>query len=183
MSWKNFKESILKNFESHLKEGRVDKEVLELIKKINSNHMLVTTSSCSGRIVLLEFDLNEGKKTAEFYRKWHRSVSESEIIDAIVNYKSKKPLWFKFEPLILHIAAANVDVAAQFLKKIRAQGIKRGGIQSITKQKVMIEIQGNGQLIFPVLSGTCNWNDIIKIANEMLEKNLKLIRKLEKVEW
>lgn len=182
MHWEKFKESTLRDFETHLANGRIDELILDLISKINCNLELVTTSSCSGRIVLLEFDLNEGKRTAGFFKKWHRPMIHDEVIAALKEYNSKKQLWFKVEPFILHIAAKNLAAANAVLKKIRAAGIKRGGIQSITEQKIMIEVQGNGSMIFPVV-GAIDWVHISSIANEMFEKNLKIIKKLEKTEW
>jgi tRNA wybutosine-synthesizing protein 3 len=185
MSWERFKETKLKKFDDHLKEKKVDELIINLLNKINKNKDLVTTSSCAGRIVLLEFDIAEGKKTARFFRKWHRKIRESEIIAALdeyKKYKNRKQLWFKVEPLIMHVAAKNVASAKKFLEEIRKVGIKRGGIQSITKEKVMIEIQGNSVMVFPVNAYT-NWKVIVKLANEMFERNLKTLKKLEKIKW
>jgi hypothetical protein len=68
------------------------------------------------------------------------------------------------------------------MKKIRAAGIKRGGIQVIAKDKVVMEYIGSGNLAVPVDS-IREWNDLLKFSNSMMKKNLDKIKKLEKIEY
>ena len=139
MDWDSFKSVKMEELEEHEEEGKTDREMMLLINKINSAPDFVTTSSCLGRINLLEYNLDEGKKSAEFHKKWHRIVSSEEVEMAISEYNNKTPLWFKVEPFILHVAAKDIASAQRFLKLVRSVGVKRGGIQSISKDKVMID--------------------------------------------
>lgn len=174
MNWKKFKENKTKELEEHLKKNSVDEQIIPLIKKINKNPNLVTISSCAGRIILQ----SEGKE--EFHRKWHREVKPEEIELAIIDYTKDKLLWFRCEPFILHIAAKDEKTALEFLKKIRIKGVK-GGIESISKHKIIIEVQGTGNISIPINYVEGSWNKIILLANEMLEENFKKIKELEKV--
>lgn len=178
MKWEKFKEKKEKELEVAIKKNHVDVPIKKLLKIINKNKNWVTTSSCSGRIVLLS--IQEGKKDADFYKKWHGKVKAEEVELAIVHYDEKKPLWFRCEPFILHIATKNMKSAKDFLDNVRRKGVKRGGIQTITDKKVMVEIQGNGQIIIPIDYVDGKWNKIIELANDMLEKNFKHLKKLEK---
>jgi len=102
---------------------------------------------------------------------------------AISEYNNKTPLWFKVEPFILHVAAKDIASAQRFLKLVRSVGVKRGGIQSISKDKVLIEVQGNGYMAIPVEPFTGEWNKILTIANRMMIMNMEVIKKMEKRNW
>ncbi|RLE40441.1 hypothetical protein DRJ16_07170, partial [Candidatus Woesearchaeota archaeon] len=60
-----------------------DADIVEILERINSLENFFTTSSCSGRIVLLKVPHAGSKRDAEFVAKWHRSVSVSEVLDAL----------------------------------------------------------------------------------------------------
>ena len=180
MSWSNFRKIRKKLLELAIRHEKVDEPIIELLQLIFKNKNLVTLSSCSGRIVLIEFDFKGRKKTARFFRKWHRKVESEEVELALAEHTGERTLWFKVEPFILHVAARNINSANTFLEKIRGCGVKRGGIQSIKKDKVTIEVQGNNQIIMPVNYVEGEWNKIIEIANTMLDDNFSVLKKLEK---
>jgi tRNA(Phe) wybutosine-synthesizing methylase Tyw3 len=182
-AWQKFKSAKMKELKEHEKSGKADMEIMELVHEINSAPNLVTTSSCAGRINLVEYDLEQGKKTANFHKKWHRTVTGEEVELALCDYTEKNPLWFKVEPFILHVAAKDVTAAVLFLKLVRAVGVKRGGIQTIGKDKVMIEIQGNGVMVIPVEPVNGEWGKIVAIANEMMKKNFEVVKKLGDLPW
>jgi len=183
MPWKNYRDSKLDSFKKAVLEGKVDRPIMNLLEKINQNQDLVTLSSCSGRIDLLVFDMEKRKGDASHYAKWHEPVVPEELEMKLCSYTGKLPLWFKTEPFILHVAAKDVDSALQFMKKIRDSGVKRGGIQGIGKEHVVMEFQGTGVISFPVDPVRGEWNEFVKIANAMMRKNMELVKKLEKVEW
>jgi len=182
-AWQKFKSEKIKELKQHEDSGKADLQIMPLVHKINSASDLVTTSSCFGRIILLEYELDEGKKTADFHKKWHRIVSSEEVELALSEYTDERQLWFKVDPFILHVAAKNLKAAQGFLKLVRSVGVKRGGIQSIGKDKVMIEIQGNGIMAIPTRPINGEWTKIIVIANKMMNKNLEVIKKLEALSW
>lgn len=181
MSWQKFKENKLAAYQNAKLRGEVDGHIEKLIERINRNAGLVSLSSCSGRIVLLMVG-SEGKKTASFFGKWHKPVDVGEFELKLANYTGKKPLWFRVEPFILHVTAMNVESAKGFMEKVRTAGVKRGGVQTIKKDKVTIEVQGSGYLAMPV-DPVSEWNGLIKTANKIMNKNLKMLKKLEKVKW
>ncbi|MEM3422398.1 MAG: hypothetical protein QXF35_03685 [Candidatus Bilamarchaeaceae archaeon] len=179
--WKEFKKQKLAALKKAIHLGKVDEGIIPLLNEINKYENLVTTSSCFGRIVLLEFDLKERKATAEFYRKWHREVSVEEVEAAVSEYNKKLPLWFKVEPFILHVSAADYKSAEWFLKVARAAGVKRGGIQGTNKGKVAIEIQGTVWMSFPIDCVTAKWKEVVNVANKMVQINFLQLKKLEKL--
>jgi len=66
-----------------LRIGGADEEVAGIIEKINSFEGFFTTSSCSGRIVLICLPEIGAKREAKFVGKWHRSVTKEEVLEAI----------------------------------------------------------------------------------------------------
>ncbi len=181
--WKNFRKTRLELFEKAMEQEKVDEKILKLLQKINQNKSLVTVSSCFGRVVLLEFDVMRTKKTSRFYRKWHRRVNAEEVELAVSAYAGKLPLWFRVEPFILHIAAKDMKSAAGFIAKIRKAGVRGGGIQGMQKDRANIEVQGTGALYMPVNVFEGSWDELVRVANRLMELNEKQIRKLEKVKW
>jgi len=181
--WKDFRKTRLKLFENAVEEEKVDEKILKLLERINTNKNLVTISSCLGRVVLLEFDVMRTKKVSRFYRKWHRRVSTEEVELAVHSYTGKLPLWFMIESFILHVAAKDMKTAAAFLTKMRNAGVKQGGIQEIQKDRVNIEVQGTVALHMPVNVFEGSWDELVRIANRLMELNEKQIRKLERASW
>ena len=181
--WKDFRKTRLKLLENAAKAEKVDGKILNLLEKINNNRNLATISSCYGRVVLLEFDVMKTKKRSAFYRKWHRRVNAEEVELAVSSYAGKLPLWFRVEPFILHVAAKDMKAASDFLNKMRKAGVRRGGIQGIQKDRVNIEVQGTTGMYLPATVFEGSWNNLVRIANKMMELNEKQIRKLVRVKW
>lgn len=179
--WGEFRKQRLRDFDEALAAKKVDEGIIPLLKKINKNENLVTTSSCSGRIVLLEFDLNRRKQTAKFYAKWHREVGVEEVESAVSGYTKKPPLWFKVEPFILHVSARDYGAAEAFMARARRAGVKRGGMQGAGKGRVAIEIQGTAWMAFPVEAAKPRWAEMVAIANRIMKINAEQTKKLEKM--
>ena len=183
MSWETYRASRIAAYKKALADGKVDARIVVLLDNINRNPDLVTLSSCSGRIGLLIFNIEEGKRSASHYAKWHSPVDKEDFEMKLTSYSGKRPLWFKTEPFILHVAARNVEAAVRFMRTVRANGVKRGGIQGMAKDRVPIEVQGTGLIVFPVAPIEGEWNAFLDFANAMLERNLEQVKRLEKIEW
>ena len=68
MSFENQKKVFLKKLDKS-KEGHIDKEITQLVKKINSSDNYYTTSSCAGRIVLLEKKSDKKQEIRWLFKK------------------------------------------------------------------------------------------------------------------
>jgi tRNA wybutosine-synthesizing protein 3 len=170
-----------KTFEEALRKGKIDKPLLELCEFVSKTKNYFTSSHCSGRIMLLNSDLNEEKKTAAFYRKWHRKVEFKELINSLneCNY----PLWFKMEPFILHIGCGTIENAKKLIELKNNSGIKRGGIMVLSEGKIILELTGTQYISIPLKEKKMLLNEnalkiILKTANKKMDKNIKQIKKL-----
>ena len=177
------------------KKGSIDKDIISLVNEINSNDDYYTTSSCAGRIVLLEMKsrkknecnwvftkhdkvkLDEINKALDGYsinEKSNHSKNKNEKFNKmksnikIINPKNIKSyeIWLKQQPLILHVACRNMDAAKRFLD-ISRRLFKKAGIIGLTERKVTVEIIGSEHLETIVKDGN------FAVAEEYLEELIK----------
>lgn len=153
--------------------GKVDEAIKELVEKINSSEDYFTTSSCSGRIVLVTGEKKTDVKWVKVSHdavdlKWVKSV---ELPDSL--------MWMRMEPMILHVACRDVEKAQELLDK--AQPIFKKSFIQTTRNKVLVEIKGSELLVVPVADGKWLVDDgYLKILIE--EANKKLKRTREKID-
>ena len=68
------KEIALKKLESQKKKVLVDKEIIGILDIINSNDNYYTSSSCYGRLFLIQLTKNGDKLNAKFLCKLQRKI-------------------------------------------------------------------------------------------------------------
>jgi tRNA wybutosine-synthesizing protein 3 len=169
-------------FEEALNKGKIDAPMIELLEFISKTKNYFTSSHCSGRIMLLNSDLNEEKKEAAFYRKWHRKVEFKELISAV--NECSHPLWFKLEPFILHIGCKTIKNAKKLIELKNISGIKRGGIMVLSEGKIILELTGTQYISVPLKEKKMLLTEnalkiILKTANKKMDKNFNQIKRLE----
>lgn len=179
MTFENQKKTFLAKLDKS-KKGSIDKEIRPLVDLINKNPNYYTTSSCSGRIVLLS-KKSEKKQEAEWLLISHKSIDLSAVKKALSNIPENE-VWFRFEPLITHVAARTIEDAQKLIDNARAVGFKRSGIQS-TRKKIVIEIAST-EIIDAIIADKGKLlvdEDYLKIliekANKKIEKNKNKIKR------
>ena len=104
--------------------------------------------------------------------------------------KSKKlpkdDVWFRVEPVILHVACKNINNAKKLLNLARNIGFRRSGIISVGKNRIIMELIGtekidaiagkNGKLLID----ENYFKILIKEGNKKLEKTWEKINKLHR---
>jgi tRNA wybutosine-synthesizing protein 3 len=136
------------NLHAAEKEGDLDAELMPLLSAINELPDYYTTSSCSGRVVLMQ-SLG-GKGVDRFLAKWHRRASPGEVLAAI--RPCEGTVWFRYESPILHVMARTPEKAAEFLHACREAGFKRSGIQSLKAGRNLVEALSTERIDAPVMS-------------------------------
>ena len=161
------------------KKGHVDKDIINLVNKINNSKNYYTTSSCSGRIVLLA--LSSGKKGSKWLFKSHSYVNFSQIKKSLTKLP-KTDVWLRSEGAIFHIACRNIIDAQQLVNKARSVGFKRSGIQA-THKKIIVEI-ASSEYIYAIIAknGRLVVDEgyirvLINEANKKLKANKEKLRK------
>ena len=91
------------------KQGFIDKDIGALIGLINKSGYK-TTSSCSGRIVLLKIPKFGDKQHAEWLYKTHENADSREIMKILEENEGLK-LYFLQEPPIIHVNCRDMESA------------------------------------------------------------------------
>jgi tRNA wybutosine-synthesizing protein 3 len=174
-----------KTYDEAKKMGRMDEDFIPLCDFIKKTKNYFTSSSCAGRIALIGLGEGETKQESAFYRKWHRKVKPKEVLDAIEAFNGKI-LWFKQEPIILHLGTNTLDNARKLLVFCEKTGIKRAGIKVAKEGKFIVEMLGTQSINTPIKEGKMTADEkyikyLVKKGNEKFEKNQELIKKMEKV--
>ena len=134
--------------------------------KINNFQNYYTTSSCSGRIVLLD-DLN--KKTSKFLFVSHHTCTLPEIT---------QNCWLLVEPPIIHVRCKDLQSAMFLLKNGVDSGFGKSGLISI--EKPVLEINSTERIsnyLIPQLD-RFYLNQLNELSNKKLEKMKLKINKL-----
>lgn len=174
-----------KTFFDALKEKKADPQVISICRFFAKTRHFFTSSTCSGRIVLLNVNEKESKKEAAFHSKWHRKITTKELARELEK-PSENELWFKMEPFIMHIGTDSIENSKKLLRATRECGIKRGGIQVLKEGKIIFEITGTQYISCPakkndeILLDKKYLGLLVKKANQKISKNYELLKKFEK---
>lgn len=184
MDFAEEKQAFLEKEDRSLK-GSIDGHIKGLCELINSKDAFYTTSSCSGRIVLLKMPHNAKKNETEWLFVSHDEVGEyalaSELSDLPV-----EDVWFRFEPLIIHVACNSIEDAERLLASVHGAGMKRAGVVSLGR-RIIVEIIGNEMIDALVaregklLVNESYVSELVRSANEKLKKNWGNIERMREV--
>ncbi len=163
------------------KKGGIDNKIQPLVDLINSNENYYTTSSCSGRIVLL--NLGERKNECEWLFVSHDKVDENSNLLGNIDLNKSNKTFFRMEGAILHVCCKDLDSAKKLFDLGKSAGFKVGGIISI-KPKIVVELRSVDFLDTIIskhgkmLVGADYVKILINIANSKLERTWERIKKL-----
>jgi len=173
-----------KTLQDAVSKDLVDSPLIPFLLKVLDIPDIYTSSSCSGRLLLLGGDEEENKKVSGFINRYHRLVNFDEIKRDISNF-NKGYLWLKVEPFIFHFATKNYKKAKEILDFCREQGLKKAGIISAKEGRFTCEVT---HTVFISTLVKINKDQIISddylkilvdIANKKLETNFKKLEDFE----
>lgn len=165
-------------------EHQIDEKIRKLVEKINKTKDYYTTSSCSGRIVLVKSLKDKAENV--FLFKTHERINFNDFKKIIKEINYPDLVYFKQEPVILHVACRNLGGAEDLLDKARDSGFKKKGIIT-TRSRIVVELIGSEKLELPIIDKNKLLVDdeylklLIKEANERLERSLERLKNLKKL--
>jgi tRNA wybutosine-synthesizing protein 3 len=178
------KKNSLRKLQKAKKEKGVDEGIIPVLDLINNLDYYYTSSSCFGRIVLLEIPVIGDKKNAVFLGKWHRKIKANEILKSFEK-ADKGLLWILAQSPIIHIGAKTNIAADKILKTAIACGFKNSGLKSLDKN-IIVEIASTERLDSPVGKDGklfCDeqyLNLLVEIANNIMYKSSLKLNRFEK---
>jgi len=176
------KENALKSLNEACDQEKVDEGALPLLSIINKIDGLYTSSSCAGRIVLLEIPHIGDKKGARFLGVWHRTIQQEEL-SAASKKATKGLLWLLAQAPIIHIGVENLPLADRMVKTAVACGFKNSAIRSLGKT-VIIELCSTERLDAPIgrdgglFCSEKHLTLLVEISNEVIERSSEKMSRL-----
>uniref|UniRef100_A0A8D2HU74 tRNA wybutosine-synthesizing protein 3 homolog n=1 Tax=Urocitellus parryii TaxID=9999 RepID=A0A8D2HU74_UROPR len=142
------------------RKGSVDEDVIELVQLLNAREQFFTTSSCAGRILLLDGGINGlgvQKQNCCWLLVTHIPCVKDDMMVALK--KANGDAVFKFEPFVLHVQCRQLQ-DAQMLAVRSTHGLE---VPLSHKGKLMVTEE---YVEF-----------LLNIANQKMEENKKRIER------
>jgi tRNA wybutosine-synthesizing protein 3 len=184
INFKMQRDKAMKQLAEARKEGKADEDIAVLVDIINFHENLYTTSSCAGRICLMQTPRVHDKLESKWLGKWHGEVEFNELNDALAEH-DKGVVYLQAECPILHVVTKDLDSAKDLLFKAHTCGFKRSGIHSISPGRNVLEILSTESMEAPIAEdGAIFVNDeylefLRQIANIKLRSGRVKIGRLE----
>jgi tRNA wybutosine-synthesizing protein 3 len=180
--WAVRREAALRRLEEHLRLGLVDADIADLLVRINRLPCIFTTSSCSGRIVLLEaVDLMEKRGARKLWVTHDPSLCLDvcnligEITESRENRKlGRELLWISLQPPVLHFYAQDEVVAMRVVDCARRSGFVRACYRR-EDSWYFVEVSAHDKL-HVILPAPCT---VISTLCKVLSRYKERLRKFE----
>ncbi|MEM0493012.1 MAG: hypothetical protein QXS02_03535 [Candidatus Thermoplasmatota archaeon] len=178
------KEQSLLKLEKAYMHDMVDEGISRVLRMINSYDEYYTSSSCSGRVLILEIPLLGDKKNARVLGKWHVRVNAQDVLDS-VKKAEKGMIWLLSQSPILHIGCSSLKAANTLVKLAVSSGFKNSTVKS-TGKRITVELSSTERLDAPLGKDGVLFCDqkyielLVDISNMIIERSNKKIRSLEK---
>ncbi|MDI3475269.1 MAG: tRNA wybutosine-synthesizing protein 3 [Thermococcaceae archaeon] len=178
------KKKAMEGLRKALEEDKVDHDIIPLLEKINALQNYFTTSSCSGRISVMEMPHFGDKVNSVWLGKWHREVTVEEVFEAVGKHRSGQ-LWFLVRSPILHVGARTLEDAVKLLNLAIGLGFKYSNIKSVSHKKLVVEIRSTERMDVPLGENGELWVDeayikkIVNLANAQVRRFKGKLKRLE----
>lgn len=165
---------------------KVDEVLIPFLLKITDIDGIFTSSSCAGRIMLLSTDESENKKISSFHKKYHRTVTFSEVKEDLLS-STENDIWLKVEPFIFHFGCKDFEKAKEVLSFCQENGLKKAGIITAKDGKFILEVTSTQYMALPLKENSrLLINDeylkfILERANKKIEINFERLEKFSKL--
>ncbi len=182
--WLERKQLFLRRIAEDREIGYLDPGVEGVLNAINSREKSYTTSSCAGRVTVIDAEKPWVRDESSVVFKKHAHVT----LDEIRVFLEKQParmFWLQATGPILHIITYDLEEAALMLEAARRSGFKHSGIMSISDKGFLVELVSGAQVNVPlrtrstILVSPEALEEIIIIANKVLDESRERLRRLE----
>ncbi|XP_062373332.1 tRNA wybutosine-synthesizing protein 3 homolog isoform X4 [Sardina pilchardus] len=121
------------------KKGTIDDEIYPVVCLINDSSDYFTTSSCSGRIILID-GLSDCSKVQKQNCSWlFVTHQKCEVADVVLGLqKASGNAVFKFEPFVLHVQCKDIE-SAKILHSVAVNsGFRNSGVSIGKRGKIIM---------------------------------------------
>jgi len=169
MTFDNDKKNALTKLDKSTK-GSIDEPIIPILDLINEMDDYYTTSSCSGRIMIME-------PSEERHVDWLYVVHGKIAVEDVKKHMTPNS-WLKQTGLILHIACRTPEAAEKMLNGLREGGFKRAGI--ISTKKHLIEVMSTEQMAAPLEGVEDQYiGTLVREANKLMDRTELALERLK----
>ncbi|HID80208.1 MAG TPA: hypothetical protein EYP48_00625 [Ignisphaera sp.] len=183
--WRKWREEAYARFKSDIEIGYVDTDIVDLIECVFQTDNYFTTSSCSGRIVVLDAMYPWLRDEAYIVFKKHTTIEVNEIESLIYTQRPLNRYWLISSGPIIHFVARSLEAAMELIKNVRSMGFKHSGIISLNPAGVVVEIISGTWTSFLLMDSEglvvepSALSRIVAIANEILLEGKRRLNNLK----
>jgi len=150
--WAAEKRRMMERLRRDRERGLVDPDIEDILDIINRREDYYTTSSCSGRIVVIAAPSPGDKPSARILGKWHRKISVEELKDALEKEFTRPSLvWASAQGPLIHVAARSLEGASRMLEAGHLAGFKYTCIHVAGKARYIVEIRSAERVDLPLV--------------------------------
>ncbi|XP_028282959.1 tRNA wybutosine-synthesizing protein 3 homolog [Parambassis ranga] len=164
------------------KKGSVDEDIRHVVSLLNSSEEYFTTSSCSGRIILIDGAADSSdvqKQNCVWLFVSHQTCTFDGLMSGLA--ESSRDAVFKFEPFVLHVQCRRLE-DAQLLHSVAVNsGFRNSGLTIGKTGKIIAAVRSTHGLEVPLsrdgklLVEHEYIHFLTQIANQKMEENLRRI--------
>ncbi|XP_021923236.1 tRNA wybutosine-synthesizing protein 3 homolog [Zootermopsis nevadensis] len=149
------------------RKGCIDDPIKGLVQFINEGIEFVTTSSCSGRVIIFCEDVTNGnrKKGCKWLYTSHENVNDDDLLNSVDPKEGNNIL--KYEPLILHVQCRTLESAKLMHTCALESGFRNSGITLGKHGKIILAVRSCIGLEVPLTE-----DGITLVSNEVCIKYL-----------
>ena len=107
------KEKTLKELSEFINEGKVDQGVLPVLELLNSHNDYYTTSSCAGRVQLIQMEHIGDKKNSRVLGKWHDGTDLDTLTETLDSWDGSGYIYLMSQSPIFHVRCRDLESAAR----------------------------------------------------------------------
>ena len=162
--------------------GYLDPGAEEYLLKINGAGVL-TSSSCTGRITIVEGRWHWLRDEARVVYKTHKEIGP-EVLARVLS-RPFDDLWLKVTGPIIHARVPSLECAVKVLEVARSAGFKHSGVlHASPREGYVIELLSAVQITLPLkldgrfLVSPDALNELAKMANEALHEGWSRLSRL-----
>ncbi|XP_020485509.1 tRNA wybutosine-synthesizing protein 3 homolog [Labrus bergylta] len=168
----------------HSKKSSVDEDIEHVVILLNSCEEYFTTSSCSGRIILIDGVSGSSdvhKQNCVWLFVSHQKCKSEDLISGLA--RSSADAVLKFEPFVLHVQCRQLEDAQLVHSVAINSGFRNSGLTVSKTGKILTAVRSTHGLEVPLSSKGKLLVDhdyihfITNIANKKMEENLRRIQR------
>ncbi len=188
--WLDKRKRHLYRLAQDIENGSVDSDIIPLLRVLNSDERIITSSSCSGRIVVLEALSPTHKPSARFISKWHQKPTRAEFLKVIENVLQRclqsnqnTYIWCSVQPPILDIHVCDPVLTTKLLDTLYKNGFKNACLK-ILRNSYMVMVRGTTRCDIPLcitgktIASTFNLDSIYEIISSYFDAAKKELERL-----